>query len=284
MTDLRKYQSESVQAMAGSIQSELAAGVPTLEQLSDTLSEFILRDDQGVYWSLAPRSQQWYRHGPGGWTAAVSPPSTFEGPSTLAVWAPKVEKVDGAVKTEVDGKTAANAHAFMENMIADIFGSYERGLITSITASALVSEVFLMDKENRFWTVGFRSKGWYFFEAEKWHKAESPPALDTLVDTKSAENPEEHDQTIINFLVAMAGNPPEPIAEQWDPPDHFPEPVLQCPSCTRVDVGLHSQCKFCNSEIPVTANVSEKTTKFCTQCGHEQPRRIKFCVQCGTKF
>jgi len=270
--------------MAENIRSELAAGILTLEQLSDTLSEYILRDDQGIYWSLAPRSQQWYRHGPEGWTAAVSSPSTFEGPSPLAVWAPKVEMVEGTVKTEVDGKTAANAHEFMENMIADIYRSYERGLITSITASALVSEVFLMDKENHFWTVGFRSKDWYFFEAEKWHKAEDPPALDTLVDTQSAENPEQNDQTIINFLVAMEGNPPEPIAENWEPPDLLPEPVLQCPTCARVDVGLHSQCKFCNSEIPVIARVSEKTTKFCTHCGHEQPRQMKFCVQCGTKF
>lgn len=284
LNDLRKYQSDSVKAMAASMRSELAAGILTQEQLSDTLADFILRDEQGTYWALAPRSQQWYRHGSEGWATAVSAPSSFEGPASLSIWAPKIDPEDTTAKTESDGKTASNAHEFLQNMIADIEKSYESGKITSVTAKALISDVFLMDKQNRFWTLGFRSKNWYFFEMEQWHKADAPPALDTLMDTKTPEDQDQLDQMIINFLVAMAGNPPEPVAAGWDPPDHFPEPVLQCPSCSRVDVGQHTQCKFCNSEIPATAKVIEKTTKFCTQCGHEQPRRMKFCVQCGAEF
>lgn len=284
MNDLRKYLSESVKAMAANIRSELAAGIMTQEQLADLLTSFVLRDDQAAYWALAPRSQQWYRHGPEGWTAAVSVPNSFEGPHSLGIWAPRVEPDDATAKTEIDGKTASNALEFVENLVQDVNRSYQRGLLTSLAANALVVEVFLLDVQNRFWTVGFHSNHWYYFELEQWHKAEAPPGIDTLMDTENPPNQEQFDQQVINFLVAMAGTPPEAIAEEWDPPGHFPEPVVTCPSCTRVDVGTHTQCKFCNSEIPETSKVVEKATKFCTQCGHEQPRQMKFCVQCGTKF
>jgi hypothetical protein len=248
--------------MAASMRSELAAGILTQEQLSDTLSDYILRDEHGSYWALAPRSQQWYRHGLEGWIAAVSTPTRFEGLSSLGVWEPRSETEAVKAKTEIEGKTASNVHEFMKNIIEDVHRSYVRGLITSVTAHALISDVFLMDKGNRFWTLGFHSKNWYFFEAEQWHKSDAPPALDTLMDTHAQEPSGDLDQAIINFLVAMAGNPPEPITDKWDPPDHFPEPVFQCPSCSRTDVGLHTQCKFCNSEIPESTKVLGKITRF----------------------
>jgi hypothetical protein len=284
LNDLRKYLSESVKAMAANMRSELAAGILNQEQLSDTLADFILRDEQGAYWALAPRSQQWYRHSPEGWTAAVSAPASFEGPASLGVWAPRIEPEDATARTELDGKTASNALEFIQNLVKDVNRSYERGLLTSLTANALVADVFLMDVQNRFWTVGFHTTAWYYFELEQWHKADEPPANDALMDTKSPANQEQFDQQVINFLVAMAGTPPEAIAEDWEPPVHFPEPVVKCTSCSRVDVGNHTHCKFCNSELPETSMVVEKTTKFCIQCGHEQSRQMKFCVQCGAKF
>jgi hypothetical protein len=284
LDDLRIYQSNTIREIAAGIRNDLAAGIFNQDQLSAALLDFILRDEQGNYWALAPRSQQWYRHGADGWSTVASAPSSFEGLSSLRAW-PSSEAPSGPPEiAKSEGKSASSATDFMEQMFDNVQQSYKQGHITSVAAKALLSDIFLMDKQNRFWTLGFHSKNWYFFETERWHQAGAAPDPNELMDTVSSAYQEQVDQMAINFLVAMAGNPPEPIAAEWGPPGTFPEPVLQCPNCSRVDVGHHTQCKFCNSEIPQAVPTPEKLTKFCTQCGHEQPRRMKFCIQCGAKF
>lgn len=284
MDDLRIYQSDAVKEIAVGLRNDLAAGIFNQDQLSAVLLEFIFRDEQGFYWALAPRNQQWYRHNADGWSTAISVPSSFEGLSNLRAWSASEGTSGPPEIPKSEGKSASSASDFMVQMFEGVQVSYRQGHITSVAAQALLSDIFLMDKQSRFWTLGFRSKKWYFFEAERWHQASAAPDPSELMDTDSSAHQEQISQMVINFLVAMAGNPPEPIAAEWDPPGHFPEPVLVCPNCSRVDVGLHTQCKFCNSELPQMVTTPEKTTKFCTQCGHEQPRQMKFCIQCGAKF
>jgi hypothetical protein len=255
-----------------------------MEQLSDTLTHFMFRDTAGSYWTTTPGDQKWYRFSSELWEVADSAPVTLEGLASMAIWAPTISEISTTARTPYDGKRDASVHAFITNMIKGIADTYERSEISTITAHGLASQVFLMDRENHFWTTGLRSGRWYFFDSDQWHPSDEPPPIETLMDTNDPEKAEELDEKVIDFLVAMDGTPPEPIAEPWKPPDFFPEPILQCPTCSRLDVGNHTQCKFCQAELPASRQDEQKTNKFCTQCGHEQPRRMKFCVQCGKKF
>jgi hypothetical protein len=284
LDELKKYTLEDVQSMAEAVASEIAAGVITMEQLSDTLSQFMFRDTAGSYWSTTPGDQKWYRFSSDLWEAAESSPATLEGLASMAMWAPSISETSASAKTEFDAKRDASVHEFIRNMIKGIAESYERGEITTITAHALASQIFLMDQENHFWTTGLTTGQWYFFNSDQWHPSDEPPPVETLMDTNDPEKEEALDEKVIDFLVAMDGTPPEAIADPWKPPDNFPEPIIQCPSCSRLDVGTHNQCRFCQAELLAPDQAKQKTTKFCTHCGHEQPRRMKFCVQCGKKF
>jgi hypothetical protein len=284
LDELKKYNSEEVQAMVESLASEINSGVITLDQLTDTLSQWIFRDNTSSYWTILPNESKWYRFSDGKWERSDSPPQSLEGLATLTMWTPTIREAISASNTESNGKRDPDAHAFISNTIKTIADSYEKGEITTITAHALASQNFLMDQDNRFWTTGLKTDKWYFFEAKKWLPSDEPPALDTLMDTQDPEKMEALDEVVFDFLVAMDGTPPEPITQSWDPPQNLPEPIVQCLTCTKVDVGQHTHCRFCETELPASSLPEQKTTKFCSQCGHEQPVRMKFCVQCGTKF
>jgi hypothetical protein len=284
LDELKKYTSEDVQSMAEAVASEIEAGIITKEQLSDTLNQFMFRDSAGSYWANTPGNQNWYRFSSERWELVDSAPSRMEGPASIAMWAPSISRTSSSSKTQFDGKKDSSVHAFIANMIKGISNAYDRGEITSVTAHALASEVFLMDQEDHFWTTGLTTGQWFFFNSDQWNPSEEPPPVETLMDTQDPEKEEALDEKVIQFLVAMDGNLPESIAERWNPPDRFPEPIVQCPACLRVDVGTHSQCKFCQAELQPMRQAENKTTKFCTNCGHEQPRQMKFCVQCGKKF
>ncbi len=284
MDELKKYTSEDIQSMAEAVASEIAAGVITMEQLSDTLTQFIFRDEAGSYWTTTLEDHQWYQFSSERWEAAEPAPSNLEGLASMAMWAPSISVTSTAPKTEFNGQRDSSVYEFITNMIKGIVDSYERGEITTITAHALASQVFLMDQEDHFWTTGLTTGHWYFFNSDQWNPSDEPPPVENLVDTQDPEKAEAFDEKIIDFLVAMDGALPEPIADPWKSPDHFPEPILQCPTCSRLNVGTHTQCKFCKAELTVSEQTEEKPTKFCTHCGHEQPRRMKFCVQCGKKF
>lgn len=281
MEDLRKYPAEIVQSMAATIKFELEAGVLTLEQLTDALSDLKFRDGSGAYWTQMPRSGQWYHYENNVWNRTDGVPSASEGLASIAMWAPTIPEKSSSAKTVIAGRTASNAHEFMKNRIENIAQRYNAGEISSLAAHSLVANVFLMDQAFHFWAPGFQTENWYVFENAKWQQKDSPPDLGTLIDSNSQELAEEIDKATLDFLSAMAGNLPEPVTDPWNPPSGIPEPALKCPVCNRTDVGTHTHCRFCGTELPP---VVQEMTKFCTSCGHEQPRRMKFCTQCGNPF
>jgi hypothetical protein len=87
-------------------------------------------------------------------------------------------------------------------------------------------------------------------------------------------------------FVMNEGDPlPEPVADEWSPPEGLAEAVFLCPVCGRADLGLVEQCRFCGTSLTVqTSEAAPAAPRFCGHCGAPVEGPIQFCTQCGEKL
>jgi len=278
MTDLQRFSVAQIQEMAQSIAREVDDFTASLDQLESSLGAFKFRDPTGAYWTMGPRSRQWFCHFQVGWHPSNPPGGFLEGPEILNAWighrrAPLAQPARADLQV-------SNASAFLQATIQETRRAYDRGEIPSSTAEASLTGYYLLDRGGWFWTLGFRTGKWYYFNAGRWNPALNPPTPDTLVDLRSAagpncancgaalgeedkfcrncgtavpvgENkiPDQVSQAVLEFIELGMDTLPEPVTDTWSPPGGFPELIRQCQVCGRSDIGNHRHCRVCRSPL-----------------------------------
>lgn len=281
--ELKKFTAPAIVEMARSIANELDDGIISLEQLESSLRSFKFRDAYAQYWTVAPRSQQWYRFEQGEWRPAGQSTGILEGPELTSAWLIRRGKGELLSQRSRPELRAASAPEFLQALVQETYRAYDQGEISSVEAHDSLSGFCLLDREGRFWTPGVRTGSWYFFAAERWTRARQAPAPETLLDLQSATErkcancgtalraddqfcsrcgtpapPAEAGmadrigEAFLEFADRGMGTVPEAVTDPWDPPSSFAETLRQCWVCGRVDVGTHTRCRVCRSVFGAT--------------------------------
>jgi hypothetical protein len=289
MTDLRKFTTTAILEMARSISRELDDSTASLDQLVSSLEVFKFRDPSASYWTIGPRSLQWYRYVQEQWRPAGQPSGTLEGPEILNGWIVASRRREPPAQRSRPEPQVSNAPEFLQAMVQETRLAYEQGEISSDTAEASLAGFYLLDCNGIFWTPGFRTQNWYSFASRSWSRALEAPAPETLLDLRQAASqscancgnslgegdkfcrncgspaPTGEDKLprkvvlgVVEFLSAGLETLPEPVTDPWAPPQGFPEMIRQCRVCATADVGNHSHCRVCRS--PLTLHPSSSPT------------------------
>jgi len=282
MTDLRRFSITEVEAMAYAISVDLDDFTAALDQLETSLHAFKFRGTVS-YWTIGPRSRQWYRYTQVGWQPGIPPANLLlERPEELKGWIVTTLRREPLAQSVRPDLQVSSSTAFLLAMVQETRQAYDRGEISSTSAESSITGFYLLERHGHFWMPGVRSGSWYLFDPGRWNLALNAPSTDTLLDLEptnvqscptcganlgegdkfcrqcghtapvgKGEVPDQVSQAVAEFIQEGIDVLPEPVTEAWSPPAGFPELIRQCPVCGKSDVGNQSRCLMCQSPLPL---------------------------------
>lgn len=266
---------------------EIEEGVISQGLLEHYLEMFKFRDGDGRYWAYAPGRREWGLPSGAERMPAGSPQGRLEGPDALTDLSPQTAGADAAVEP-VEGEREPGDQdpvSGFETRMDGIREAYQAGRINSAAAEQLSGQVFLVDQEAKFWTVGFRSGYWYQRGEGKWIFSRQKPSADSLLDMEAQESNEEVEEAYLEFVMNEGEPLPEPVADEWSPPEGPAEAIFLCPICAKVDLGTVEECRFCGTSFGTQKTESASPgPKFCGHCGAPVSGKTRFCTQCGEEL
>lgn len=295
MTALTCYRPEEVLPAVKLVSEDLAARRISAEEAANRLEPLVFRDSVGKWWTVGVRSLRWYRHAERGWEVAQAPPHRLEGLAGLVSQGlPETPEPTPPEKGRSLKATQAIT-AFMH----EIRERYEQGLIHSDSVQELVSSQYLVDRAGQVWTLGFQTRGWFFFNNRGWQPSDDPPDPAQLLSREhtvracpecqknypreaefcpqcggrlqvSLDLTQSAAENLRDFLEHGSDTLPEPVVKVWLPPEELPEnphPEEKPPEACA-----------CGCAFPPDA-------RFCPQCGQKKPvPRPENCASCGQKL
>jgi hypothetical protein len=281
MADLRKFSIANIEAMAQAIATELDDFTASIDQLERSLSSFKFRGPDS-HWTIAPRSRQWYRSTQAGWQRGTPYANLLlEGLELSNAWIVAARRNESLTPSQRTKPQASSATDFIVAMVQETRQAYDRGEISSSSAETSLEGFYLLDRNGRFWIPGYQTGSWYYFESGRWNRALTPPPADSLLNLEPTsaqtctncgaalggedkfcrqcgtavtftknEFPDNISQAVVDFIQTGIDVLPEPVTEDWSPPNGFPELIRQCPVCGKSDVGNHTHCRVCRSPLP----------------------------------
>lgn len=313
---LRSYTRHSIESAAQELVEQYQLGAIDSHALGSRSSRLVLRDQLGAYWAYHAQLRRWLRSEGEGWLDAGQAPERLEGPADLPVDRPPA-KDDEPVSPPGRSEERLSAAQLLERINRRILESYQRGELTSLGAEEVMAEHLLVDQRGRLWTNGVHSGKWYAFSDGAWNLASPPPADPELLELiQPGENclhcgqPLEGQpvcpscgelvlprldftspgalENLSHYFREVAGNLPEAVATDWEPPAWYPAAVLAdglvCPVCENENPAASNFCNRCGQplanlrlEMPAGADA-----RFCSNCGAAIQPGKKFCTNCGT--
>jgi hypothetical protein len=305
MIDLRKYNPQDVIRAANSFQDSYQSGALSLVEVRLMLLDFMFRDAKGDYWFMDVNNASWHRHDNEKWFKETESPDSLLGTDTLFDILPPSSESEGTEFEEEFsglGEGSSDAVEVMPSIVRTIKTAFDKGEISSIDAYQLLADQYVVDTQGRIWLVGYQSGKWYYFESEQWTQSSKPPSEESLVREEQAPEAcqvcnhalqgetvcpncgaeidpvlagatDEVYASIFEFFTSGFGSLPEPITDEWDPPEGLPEALIEpgvvCANCNHTNSPGSRFCNQCGSALG------------CPNCGKENPPSSKFCNQCG---
>ncbi len=310
MQDLRMYLAASLQEAADDLIERHQFGAINAHELGTSLSRFVLRDIQGIYFAYDGRQQRWYRHMNENWQAVSGAPECLEGPTDLPVDRPPIEQdanVDQSPPEDAQAKQQPTTQVLQRiaKMIAE---AYAAGQLNLLDASEILQDYILLDRQGRPWMPGVRTGTWYAYTDGTWKPFKTPPADEDLIslDQESATcrfcgtaldgqticpnchkpvpspldmGNEQKNAEMLKSMLEAAGTLPEALSEPWEPPAWYPDAIqingLACPACQEENRAGSNFCSHCGIPLAVAEKAAEAEAIV-----EPKPAR-KFCTTCG---
>lgn len=285
MIALRKYQPSDVTEAAERLRTSYLPGTSDYCGYLRQLNAFQFRDESMQYWFLDAHLGEWYRFVDGKWEATSAEPSTLEGPADLDVPLVGVDDELPELTLAIEGKAAEDLKPTeVVELIADrLRNDYEEGMLPSTEVEDLMGGQYVVDSQGKVWTVGIRSKQWFYYSDTGWHSSGQPPEVDSLLkmNWQSEEGPEIEGASdtamaaISQFLYFAMGTIPEPITNVWEPPPDLPENMthrgITCGSCGANNPLGGKYCTQCGNGLgcPNCGSANPEGSRFCNHCGHQ---------------
>lgn len=302
MTTLRWYQTEMLEQAALLLRQRWESGAVGWLEFAICSSRYTLRDAGRAYWFLDAATGDWHQHDQAGWRpAAGGAPPRLEGlqdlvEANMLLSLPQGD-FDDAFASQERWQPVEVLHVLVERARQ----GYKDGSRSSQQVEDLLGRLFLLDRQGRFWTLGFESQQWHRFAEQGWVLVGHSPDARQLVrlwgedgrcgqcgaETSGAwlcpscgalnlPGLDELDQPallrVYRFLLLGAGTLPEPVTAPWEPPALFPH-----------QVSLGANCEVCGaSSLPGSRFCSRCGARLgCSNCGAANPPGSRFCSQCG---
>ena len=274
MINLRWYKLPELQKAAVSLRLQYETTQIGWLEFALAASRFCLRDASKAYWFLNVVEGRWQRFDGTTWCSAETVPERLEGLEALYYLLEIPEKLLTDEPDPFQAKSEWQPVEAYQTLVQFMREKYHSGSINSSHAEVVLSRLQLLDQNGSFCALGFRSDKWYAFRDDSWAITSTPPADDELVRWPGALDKlsEKATAAVIRFFLLGASWQPEPITDEWNPPDVLPDmqaPGLLCPVCShRNPLGSH-YCNQCGARLG------------CPNCGAENPAGSRFCNQCG---
>jgi hypothetical protein len=292
--DLKRFAPQRVLLLADQLDGEGLFESRGVQEGWAALNQFKFRDQRGEWWTAGICSRQWYRFVDRHWRFGASPDGFLEGPAELEKFAfPADAPTPGADDFTASSAPAPNAIEAITRIVRDTFGDYESGRLNSMSTTLLLRGHFLVDRTGRVWSLGCRSRKWYFLEAGQWHAAAAPPTPDSLPDPSQFAAMRSSGQlAVLTFLALEASSLPEPVTDPWNPPPSFPEtpppPAIFCTSCGAMNLRGSRFCSRCGAEpaklAPPPRSAAAPAHAQCPRCSSPLAPGATFCLRCGASL
>ncbi len=132
----------------------------------------------------------------------------------------------------------------IEDIYQDLKAKFDAGKITGDAMKSELKKLMIRDDENRFWTIGNKTGGWYVYDGSSW----------------KAGNP-------YSYQESTAAAAPDPVTlqkQQETAPDRDED--------IQGELEAQVYCKFCQSKL-------EKHDVYCNFCGGQQKGASKPSLQ-----
>lgn len=302
MTNLRWYATETVEQAALLLRQRWESGAVGWLEFALFASQFLLRDRNGAHWFLNVAAGDWYQHGEAGWMLAPgAAPQRLEGLQTLADSGMLLAAAPGEFEDAFASQERWQPQEVLHLLVERARKVYLAGAYTSQQVEALLGRLLLLDRQGRFWTLGFNSQQWHRFADQGWVLVGHGPDAKQLVRIWSGadrcgqcgsslaearlcpacgaltiQGLDELDQPALlrvhRFLLLGAGALPEPVSAAWQPPAQFPPQVdggARCAVCGANSLPGSRFCSRCGAKLG------------CPNCGETNPPGNRFCNYCG---
>jgi hypothetical protein len=285
MVNLRYYETTKIEQTARDLSTQFSKGLIDRHQYGARRSQFVLRDQSGVYWAFDPSCDGWYIYSSEGWSPGSTPPASLEGPADLEIDdSLSAQEIQALIEQEerqlASPPVKQPAAQVLPELVEIINQAYLKGDISLEDELAMLVEHFLVDRLGQPWSVGVRSRSWYVFENTSWRQAATPPSEDEVLRPAlriehcpacgrevsgegscpycTAPLPQkrrltgvEEVATLMSFLTFHLGELPEEAFEPWEPPAWYPDAVnvkgLTCPECQASNPAGSLYCNHCGA-------------------------------------
>lgn len=320
MIDIRRYTHSTILSAAEKFQQRFENGDINSFEYIQQLNIFRLRDINGMYCFLDPRTKKFYLFENSHWQFCDTEPNVFEAPNLISFLENSEEyNENNLLKILEESEPKKMPAEKVIIAIVDVVGTgFERGTLTSTEAQNLLAQQIITDLEGRFWTQGIKSRRWYYFKDMQWHKSEgTPPHEDQLFHLKNDEYkclscgkvvedtstcpycgsdkingmevpPAKVVNALPEFMLFGVDTLPENVTDLWDPPTSFPDEVVKAEQNKKSsEEKLPSSTNNVSSaqlEEKVAAESSIESTYKCPSCRALVDKNQKFCTRCGEKL
>jgi hypothetical protein len=301
-TILRWYAIDALEQSALLLRQRWESGAAGWLEFALAASQFLLRDQSGAYWFLDVSTGEWHQHDQGGWRLPPNAaPGRLEGLQALAesglLLAAAPGDFDDAFASQECWQPVEVLHILVERARQ----GYLAGAYSSRDIEALLGRLFLLDRQGRFWTLGFNSQQWQRFAEQGWVQVGHSPDPKQLVrlwgesgrcgqcgsqtggsrlcpacGALTLQGLDELDQPALlrvhRFLLLGASTLPEPVTAPWQPPQDYPPPAAggaRCAVCGASSLAGSRYCSRCGARLG------------CPNCGATNPPNSRFCSHCG---
>ncbi len=275
MTDIRRYTRSDIVEAGRALEGRRAQGAINDLDYALELDTYHLRDSEGDYWFFDPAAERWHRFDGRRWRAEDTAPERLEAPD-LARFADAAATADAGTSWEPRQPDAREPNSMsgadaLAAIVEAIWAAYQEGTLSAVGADNLAAQQVLIDRDGGIWTLGIRSRHWYSFTDQSWHREKGPPPADDrlvlLAEDEMTSVPEGVAGALADFLLFGVTTWPERVTDAWAPPSGFPDDVV----------------KAHGARAPVTGKQTA-AQPVCPACGAPVKAGQKFCTRCGTSL
>jgi len=255
MTTYRKYSPSEIEAMADSLNQELADGILSV----DILEMFKFRGPAGNTWTILPQVGSWYRYQAGKWQPTKAPATSMDGTIEIISIAMLPFSPTENHTPEKDNtpphQQDLDVRKTLERSTGRVRDAYNNGKINSDGALNLLKDLYVLDPAGLIWSCGMHTGKWYFFHQDDWEFSPAGPKPENFQPPRSAhpkccsncgaslnegkfcsncgtpapepESPysQAAKDVVVRFTEADISSLPEQIVPDWNPAPGYPKTI-----------------------------------------------------------